>query len=149
MDCSCQAPLSIGFSMQEYSCGSPCPPPGDLFEPGQLYSNNKIKIKQIQKKKKTKPSFVPIFLSHLPDFLCPSAPRPRQRRHFCWLPCKRVMDSTGQPLSAHFSAPHKIRRPERSKVSCPSPIALYCSKQRAWEEGEFIRQESHAGRPTP
>ena len=28
-----QAPLSIGFSMQEYWSGQPCPPPGDLPDP--------------------------------------------------------------------------------------------------------------------
>ena len=27
---SCQAPLSMGFSRQEYWSGLPCPPPGDL-----------------------------------------------------------------------------------------------------------------------
>ena len=29
-----QAPLSIGFSRQEYWGGLPCPPPGDLLDPG-------------------------------------------------------------------------------------------------------------------
>ena len=29
-----QAPLSIGFSRQEYRSGLPCPPPGDLPNPG-------------------------------------------------------------------------------------------------------------------
>ena len=29
-----QAPLSIGFSRQEYLSGLPCPPPGDLPNPG-------------------------------------------------------------------------------------------------------------------
>ena len=29
-----QAPLSMGFSMQEYWSGLPCPPPGDLPNPG-------------------------------------------------------------------------------------------------------------------
>ena len=29
-----QAPLSIGFSRQEYWIGLPCPPPGDLPDPG-------------------------------------------------------------------------------------------------------------------
>ena len=29
-----QAPLSIGFSRQEYWSGLPCPPPGDLLDPG-------------------------------------------------------------------------------------------------------------------
>ena len=30
---ACQAPLSIGFSRQEYWSGLPCPPPGDLPDP--------------------------------------------------------------------------------------------------------------------
>ena len=29
-----QAPLSMGFSWQEYWSGLPCPPPGDLPHPG-------------------------------------------------------------------------------------------------------------------
>ena len=31
---ACQAPLSMGFSRQEYCSGLPCPPPGDLPDPG-------------------------------------------------------------------------------------------------------------------
>ena len=31
---ACQAPLSMGFSRQEYWSGWPCPPPGDLPDPG-------------------------------------------------------------------------------------------------------------------
>ena len=31
---ACQAPLSMGFSRQEYFSGLPCPPPGDLPDPG-------------------------------------------------------------------------------------------------------------------
>ena len=31
---ACQAPLSMGFSRQEYWSGVPCPPPGDLPNPG-------------------------------------------------------------------------------------------------------------------
>ena len=29
-----QDPLSVGFSRQEYCSGLPCPPPGDLPDPG-------------------------------------------------------------------------------------------------------------------
>ena len=32
MDCGLQAPLSMGFSRQEYCNGLPCPPPGDLSD---------------------------------------------------------------------------------------------------------------------
>ena len=31
---ACQAPLSMGFSRQEYWSGVPCHPPGDLPDPG-------------------------------------------------------------------------------------------------------------------
>ena len=31
---ACQAPLSMGFSRQEYCSGLPCPPPGNLPDPG-------------------------------------------------------------------------------------------------------------------
>ena len=34
LDCSCQAPLSMGFPRQEYWNGLPFPLPGDLPEPG-------------------------------------------------------------------------------------------------------------------
>ena len=33
MDCSCQAPLPVGLSRQEYWSGLPCPPPGNLSDP--------------------------------------------------------------------------------------------------------------------
>ena len=31
---ACQAPLFMGFSRKEYWSGLPCPPPGDLPNPG-------------------------------------------------------------------------------------------------------------------
>ena len=31
---ACQAPLSVGFSRQQYYSGLPGPPPGDLSDPG-------------------------------------------------------------------------------------------------------------------
>ena len=34
MDCSHQAPLSMGFSRQEYWSGLPFPSPGDISDPG-------------------------------------------------------------------------------------------------------------------
>ena len=34
MDCSRQAPLSMGFPRQEYWSGLPVPSPGDLPDPG-------------------------------------------------------------------------------------------------------------------
>ena len=34
VDLACQAPPSMGFSRQEHWSGLPCPPPGDLPDPG-------------------------------------------------------------------------------------------------------------------
>ena len=34
---ACQAPLSIGFSREEYWSGMPCPPPGGLPDPGPTH----------------------------------------------------------------------------------------------------------------
>ena len=34
MTVACQAPLSIGFSRQQYWSGLSCPPPGNLPDPG-------------------------------------------------------------------------------------------------------------------
>ena len=34
LDLVFQAPLSMGFSRQEYWSGLPCPPPGNLPDPG-------------------------------------------------------------------------------------------------------------------
>ena len=34
MDCSPKAPLSMGFSRQEYWSGLPCLSPGDFLDPG-------------------------------------------------------------------------------------------------------------------
>ena len=34
VDCSCQVPLTMGFSRQEYWSGFPGPPPRDIPDPG-------------------------------------------------------------------------------------------------------------------
>ena len=36
---ACHAPLSMGFSKQEYCSGLPCPSPGDLPHPGTELSS--------------------------------------------------------------------------------------------------------------
>ena len=37
-----QAPLSMGFSRQEYWSGLPCRPPGDLPKPGTEPANSRL-----------------------------------------------------------------------------------------------------------
>ena len=43
---ACQAPLSIGFSRQEYCSGLPCPPLEDLPNPGIEMREEKDKLKE-------------------------------------------------------------------------------------------------------
>ena len=42
-----QAPLSLGFSRQEHWSGLPCPPPGDLPQPGPNVLYKPIKLNQV------------------------------------------------------------------------------------------------------
>ena len=44
----CQAPLSLGFSRQEYWSGLPCPPPGDLPNPGIKPVSSAVPILQAE-----------------------------------------------------------------------------------------------------
>ena len=39
-----QAPLSMGFSKQEYWGGLPCPPPGDLPNPGVKARSSALQV---------------------------------------------------------------------------------------------------------
>ena len=41
---ACQAPLSMGFSRQEYWSGLPCPPPGDLPDPWIEPGSSTVKV---------------------------------------------------------------------------------------------------------
>ena len=77
-----QAPLSMGFSWQEYWSGFPCPPPGDLPDPGiepesltslalagGFFNTNAtweallISLEQKGKKKKSSLKLAPVFLT--------------------------------------------------------------------------------------
>ena len=44
---ACQAPLSMGFSMQGYWSGLPCPPPGDLPTSSQGSNPHLLQCRQI------------------------------------------------------------------------------------------------------
>ena len=56
MDVACQAPLSMGFSRQEYWSGLPCPPPGDLPNPEiKLRSFAKFQVESLPSEPSGKP----------------------------------------------------------------------------------------------
>ena len=59
-----QAPLSMGFSRQEYWSGFPCPPPGDLPNPGIKPRSPTLQVDSLPSKPPKKP---PIRL-HLNQF---------------------------------------------------------------------------------
>ena len=48
-----QVALSMEFSRQEYWNGLPCPPPGDLPNPGNIYQHNKNHIQQTHSQHQT------------------------------------------------------------------------------------------------
>ena len=48
-----QVALSMEFSRQEYWSGLPCPPPGDLPNPGNIYQHNKNHIQQTHSQHQT------------------------------------------------------------------------------------------------
>ena len=102
-----QAPLSMGFSRQEYWSGWPCPPPGDLPDPGMEPRSPALQADSLpfepQEKSPTLALTQPYFQPNLVPKLQPSAflanpcrPRPSSQL------CGRGR-STVTPLS---SAPH-------------------------------------------
>ena len=55
---ACQAPLSIGFSRQEYWSGLPFPSPGDLPNPGIKARSPALQADSLRSEPPEKPKFV-------------------------------------------------------------------------------------------
>ena len=102
---TCQAPLSMGFPIQEYWSGQPCPPPGDLPNPGI----EPVSPMSPDRKKDSSP------LSHLESLqndcavLCLVA-------QSCPTLCTPWTEAHQAPLSMGFS-----RQEYWSGLSCPPP----------------------------
>ena len=58
MDCSPQAPLSMGFSKQEYWSGLPVPFPGDLPDPGIKFKSPALQADSLPSESPGKPRWV-------------------------------------------------------------------------------------------
>ena len=58
----CQAPLSMGFSRQEYWSGLPCPPPGNLPHPGTEPRSPTMQVVSLLSEPPGKPIEYPIIL---------------------------------------------------------------------------------------
>ena len=83
-----QAPLSMGFSRQDYSSGLPCPPPGDLPNPGIKPTSPALQVDSLPPSHQRSPiSDLVLFIFLLMCLLCfpPSLLRtqkgPGIRRH--------------------------------------------------------------------
>ena len=55
MECSCQAPLSIEFSRQEYWSGLPFPSPGNLSNPGTEPKSPELQVDSLLTELRGKP----------------------------------------------------------------------------------------------
>ena len=75
MDCSCQGPLPVGFSRQEYWSGLPCLPSGDLPNPGIKPRSPALQADSLLSELPGKPHYVYIhsfFIpSHSDEYLLP------------------------------------------------------------------------------
>ena len=60
-----KAPLSIGFSRQEYWSGLPCPPPGDLLDPGIEPRFSALQADSLPLSHQGSPSYIYILLATL------------------------------------------------------------------------------------
>ena len=53
-----QAPLSMGFSRQEHWCRLPCPPPGDLPDPGNEPTSPALQLDSLHPEPPGKPTLL-------------------------------------------------------------------------------------------
>ena len=61
---TCQAPLSMGFSVQEHGSGLPCPPPGEFPNPGVKPVSPALKMDSLPAELPRKPLIIYISLNH-------------------------------------------------------------------------------------
>ena len=62
---ACQAPLSMGFSRQEYWSGWPVPPPGDLPDPGIEPKSPAFQADSLPLSHQGSPGFIQLMMANL------------------------------------------------------------------------------------
>ena len=79
---TCQVPLSMGFPRQEYWSGLPCPPPGDLLNPGTEPGSPALQADSLPTEPPGNPKsiFQPLYSSLFPESLCDDLMRKNQVR---------------------------------------------------------------------
>ena len=100
---ACQAPLSMGFSKQEYWSGLPCPSPGDLPNPGIEPRSPTLLADSLLAEPQGKPKNIGVGSLSLLQRIFPN-----QESNQCLLHCRRIL----YQLSYHAS-PQLIYPPEK------------------------------------
>ena len=130
-----QAPLSMGFFWQGYWSGLPCPPPGDLPNPGIKPRSPTFWAESLMSEPPGKPKNTGVgSLSLLQQIF------PTQESNWALLPCRRILyqlSHQGSPRIlewvVHTFSSRSSRPRNRTGISC---IA-----------GRFFTQLSHKGSP--
>ena len=69
---ACQAPLFMGFSREEYWSGLPCPPPGDLPNPGSEPRSPTLQVDSLPSEPQRKPKNATVGNLTLPQRIFPT-----------------------------------------------------------------------------
>ena len=126
VDCSRRAPLSMGFSRQEYWSGLPCPPPGDLPNPGTEPRSPGLQADSLPSEPPGKPKNPGV------GGLSGGSSRPRNRTGVSWIAGGFLSWATREaPSSASYPAipiPAQTQRPRnccvRRSGRCGNPQLL-------------------------
>ena len=104
-----QAPLSMGFSWQEHWSGLPCPPPGDLPNPGNDPRSPTLHTDSLLSEPPGKPPSLIMFLS-VSTKLCLSL--------FSFLLLSNVMLQTLENVLFHAQGAQWIKCPHPTRTVC-------------------------------
>ena len=104
-----QAPLSMGFSWQEHWSGLPCPPPGDLPNPGNDPRSPTLHTDSLLSEPPGKPPSLIMFLS-VSTKLCLSL--------FSFLLLSNVMLRTLENVLFHAQGAQWIKCPHPTRTVC-------------------------------
>ena len=117
----CQAPLSLGFSRQEYWSGLPFPPPGDVLNPGIKPWSPALQADSLPSEPVGNSWVAPKFSKSLPEqasFLC-------TRQGLACLP------------SQYWAHPMQLL--DDKFVTCQGYSSPLCTHHLAWGQGHVIK----------
>ena len=80
-----QAPLSMGFSRQEYFSGLPCPPPGNLPKPGSEIRSPALQVDPLPAEPQGKPKYTGVGSLSLLQGIFPTQKSNQGLLHCRWI----------------------------------------------------------------